>query len=192
VARPKAFDREQALERAMNLFWTRGYEATSLTDLLAAMNIGRQSLYDTFGDKRALFLAALARYGELLDAFVRSCLDDAPSVKAALRRLFTQIVDEPRADKRRGCLLVNSAVELAPHDPAAARIVATSQLAMERLFRRALELARDRGELGGDRDLRALARYLVTTLQGLRVMAKADPSPRVLRDVMDVALGVLE
>jgi TetR/AcrR family transcriptional repressor of nem operon len=192
VARPKAFDRDKALEDAMHVFWVKGYEATSLPDLLSAMNIGRQSLYDTFGDKRALFLAALARYRTLTDDFLRSCLTDQPSVKTAIRRLFEQVAAEPDDRKRRGCLLVNSAVELAPHDREAARIVTASQRATERLFRRALELARDRGELPRDRDLTALARYLVSAVQGLRVTAKADPRPAALRDVVDVAMRVLD
>jgi len=192
VARPKAFDRDKALLAAMQVFWVKGYEATSLEDLLAAMAIGRQSLYDTFGDKRALFMEALARYRDLVDAYLRGCLADAPTVKAAFRRLFMQVVDEPQAHQRRGCLLVNSAVELAPHHPAAAKLVVAYQRATERLFRRGLELARERGELPADRDTRALARYLVSALQGLRVMAKADPNRAALRDVVGVALGVLD
>jgi TetR/AcrR family transcriptional repressor of nem operon len=192
MGRPKAFDRDQALEKAMHLFWTKGYEATSVDDLLGAMEIGRQSLYDTFGDKRALFLAALERYQGLLDDFLRSCLADTTSVKAALRRLFDDTIAEPHERKRRGCLMVNTAVELAPHDPEAARRVADSQRASERLFVRALELARDRGELAAETDVRPLARFLMTVLQGLRVAAKADPSPARLRDIADVALRALD
>jgi TetR/AcrR family transcriptional repressor of nem operon len=192
VARPKAFDHEQALSAAMQVFWVKGFEATSLDDLLAAMKIGRQSLYDTFGDKRALFLAALERYRELTDAYLRTCLADGPTVKAAFRRLFMQVVDEPEGHQRRGCLLVNTAVELAPHDPASARLVLGHQRAAERLFRRGLDLAQARGELGPERDTRALARYLVSALQGLRVMAKADPNKAALRDVVKVALGALD
>jgi len=209
VARPKAFDREQALEKAMHVFWTQGYEATSLDDLLAAMGIGRQSLYDTFGDKRTLFLAALERYQGLLDAFLRSCLGAAvpastsaspttsspsrsPSMKTALRRLFEDVIAEPQEQKRRGCLLINTAVELAPHDPDAARLVADNQRATERLFARALEVAREEGELAAHVDVRAVARFLVAALQGLRVAAKADPNRGRLRDITKIALSVLD
>jgi TetR/AcrR family transcriptional repressor of nem operon len=191
VARPKAFDRDRALEEAMHVFWVKGYEPTSLEDLLRAMKIGRQSLYDTFGDKRSLFLECLAHYVDLTDAFVSACLVGAPSVKAAFRRLFMQVVNEPLNHQRRGCLLVNSAVELAPHDADAARIVAVNQRTTERLFRRALELGRKRGELGVAHDVPALARYLVSALQGLRVTAKANPNRAALRDVVDVSLAVL-
>ena len=191
MARPKAFDRAQALLAAMQVFWVKGYEATSLEDLLAAMKIGRQSLYDTFGDKRALFMEALGQYRELTDAYLRGCLTDAPTVKAAFQRLFMQVVDEPEAHQRRGCLLINSAVELAPHDPATAKVVVAYQRATERLFQRGLELAQERGELAADRDVRALARYLVSAMQGLRVMAKADPNKAALRDVVSIALAVL-
>ncbi len=96
-----------------------------------------------------------------------------------------QVVDEPEAHQRRGCLLINSAVELAPHDPETAQIVVAYQRATERLFRRGLELAQERGELAADRDVRALARYLVSAMQGLRVMAKADPNKAALRDVVE-------
>lgn len=175
----------------MELFWAKGYEATSLDDLLGAMKIGRQSLYDTFGDKRALFLASLAHYRELTDTFIRTCLGDAPDVKTALRRLFMQVIDEPRHHRRRGCLLVNTAVELAPHDASAARIVAANQRATEKLILAALEIGRARGEIAKGRDLRALARYLVSSLQGLRVTAKANPKPAELRDIVDVTLAAL-
>jgi TetR/AcrR family transcriptional repressor of nem operon len=192
VGRPKAFDHDQALSAAMQVFWVKGYEATSLDDLLDAMKIGRQSLYDTFGDKRALFMAALERYRALSDAYLRSCLDGAPTVKAAFQRLFMQVVDEPEAHQRRGCLLVNSAVELAPHDPATAQVVGDHQRATERLFRRGLEVAQKRGELAAERDVRALARYLVSALQGLRVTAKAAPNKAALRDVVNVTLDALD
>ena len=192
MARPKAFDRDVALERAMHVFWARGYEATSLDDLLREMNIGRQSLYDTFGDKRALFLEALARYRQLLDGFVAGCLAGQPSVKAGIRQLFDGVVADSEDRKRRGCLLVNTAIELAPHDPEAARLVNAGQLATERAFERALQLARRRGELANGKRIRPLARFLVGALLGMRVVAKADPDPRRLRDMADVALQALD
>jgi TetR/AcrR family transcriptional repressor of nem operon len=81
----------------MQLFWVKGFEATSLDELLAVMKIGRQSLYDTFGDKRALFMEAPVQYRELVESYVRGCLADAPTVRAAFERLFMQVVDEPEA-----------------------------------------------------------------------------------------------
>lgn len=176
----------------MHVFWVKGYEATSLDDLLRGMRIGRQSLYDTFGDKRALFLAALVRYRRLLDEFLGSCLADSPSVKGALRRLFMDIVAEPDERKRKGCMLVNTAIEFARHEGAAARLLVANQRATERLFTRALELAQKRGELAAGRQIRPLARFLVSTLQGMRVVAKTDPDRGRLRDIAEVALSALD
>src|SRR5258705_8447681 len=114
----------------MHVFWQRGYEATSLPDLLDAMSIGRQSMYDTFGDKRALFLEALERYIGRAD-HVHACLPQARSVKRAIRDLFEAIANESPKEKRRGCLGVLTAVELAPHDPEIAKLLARRQRVLE-------------------------------------------------------------
>jgi TetR/AcrR family transcriptional repressor of nem operon len=191
MARTKEFDRERALEHAMNVFWTKGYEATSLADLLDAMGIARQSMYDTFGDKRALFIAALERYIDR-SAAAHACLADAPSIRRAFRDLFDAVVDESPRAKRRGCMGVTTTVELAPHDPEIAKLIAGRQRVLEDLFARALERGRERGELGADKDTRALARFLVGALQGLRVAATADPHSPALRDIARIALQALD
>ncbi|MFP2930527.1 TetR/AcrR family transcriptional regulator [Pyxidicoccus sp. 3LG] len=192
MARTKEFDREEALDRAMQVFWDKGYEATSLSDLLEAMGIARQSLYDTFGDKHALFLEALARYETRRVETLQSCLETAPSVTRAFRDLFEQILDESEREKRRGCMGVSATVELAPHDPELAKSIAARQRAIEALFFRALERARERGELAPSKDTRALARFLLGAMQGLRVSATADPGSPALRDIARITLQALE
>ena len=109
MARTREFDREEALDRAMHVFWDKGYEATSLSDLLDAMGIARQSLYDTFGDKHALFLEALDRYETHRLGQLQSCLETAPSVTRAFRDMFEGLVDESESVKRRGCMGVSAA-----------------------------------------------------------------------------------
>jgi TetR/AcrR family transcriptional repressor of nem operon len=191
MARTKAFDREQALDRAMHAFWKRGYEATSLPDLLDAMGIGRQSMYDTFGDKRALFILALERYCDRANES-HACLAAAASVKRAIRELFEAIVNERVADKRRGCLGIMSALDVAPHDPEVAKLLAKRQRIVEEHFYQALDRARASGEIPASKDARGLARFLVGALVGLRVAATTDPTSTGLSDIVHHTLRALE
>lgn len=191
MTRAREFDREGALDRAMQLFWDQGYEATSLAQLLDAMGIARQSMYDTFGDKRALFVAALERYTER-SAAAQACLAQAPSVKRAIRDLFEGILDESQREQRRGCFGISSAVALAPHDPEVAALLAARQRVLEEALYTALERARATGELGKGKDTRGLARFLVGALQGLRVAATTDPRSPALRDIARYSLQALD
>ena len=192
MARTKEFDRESALDKAMNLFWSKGYEATSMAELLETMGIGRQSLYDTFGDKHDLFLAALSRYEELTGTPLRTCFDTAESVRGAFRDLFMRFVRETEVEQRRGCFMVNTAAELSALDPKAAKAVQASQRGLEALFFKALRRAHESGELPASKDPRALARFLVGALQGLRLAAKADPGSPALRDIARITLAALD
>lgn len=191
MARTKAFDREQALDRAMHAFWQRGYAATSLPDLLDAMGIGRQSMYDTFGDKRALFMLALERYTDRANE-AHACLATARSVKRAIRELFEAIVNESVKDKRRGCLGIMTSLDVAPHDPEIAKLLAKRQRLVEDHFYQALERARATGEIAASKDTRGLARFLVGALVGLRVAATTDPTSTSLSDIVHHTLQALE
>ena len=193
MARHKEFDREEVLDRAMGLFWERGYEATSVQDLVDRTGIGRGSLYGTFGDKHALFLAALDRYGQAQGPLLAEILDGPGTAKAKLRRLFEGVAEAAVSeDGRRGCLLVNSAVELAPHDPYTSRRVDAALLNAEEALHGFLVRARAAGEIPPDKDPRSLSRFLWNTVQGLRVMAKAGARKEALDDIVDVTLSVLD
>ncbi len=124
MARTKEFDPDAALQAALELFWRRGYEATSMSDLVEHLGIGRASLYATFGSKHELYLKAFDRYGENRDAVLLRELSQPgpalPAVRAVLRRFAAEAADEERLS---GCLVTNTAAELAPHDPQAARRV---------------------------------------------------------------------
>jgi TetR/AcrR family transcriptional repressor of nem operon len=193
MARQKEFDREEALDRAMSAFWTKGYSATSVEDLVAQMGIQRGSLYATFGDKRSLFLSALDRYRRVVTRELFEALEAPGSGLEAIRRFFRLRV-EGSLDRRRppGCLVTNSAVELARRDRGAAARVGGSLARLEAAFLRTLERARAQGELAATRDVRALARFLTSSAQGLSVMAKAFPERAVLEDVVTVVLASLE
>jgi TetR/AcrR family transcriptional repressor of nem operon len=193
MPRQKEFDREGALDRAMSAFWTKGYAATSIEDLVAHMGIQRGSLYATFGDKRSLFLSALDRYQRVVTRELFEALEAPGSGLEAIRRFFRLRV-EGSLDRGRpaGCLVTNSAVELSRRDRGAAAKVGGSLAGLEAAFRRALERAAARGELAATRDVRALARFLTSSAQGLSVMAKAFPERAVLEDVVSVVLSALE
>ena len=191
MARPKEFDRDAVLEKAMLVFWAHGYESTSLDELQKAMGIGRQSLYDTFGDKHALYLQALERYKDSSSGALQTCLDQAVSPLGAVRQLFTSLAEEPPAARRRGCMMVNATAEMLPRDAKTAELVSANQRFIETAFRRALQRSRQLGELPEDADVAGLARYLVATFQGLRVAAKAEMGPEALRDVARHALRPL-
>ena len=192
MARQKEFDRDVALDRGMTAFWSRGYAATSIEYLVAHMGIQRGSLYATFGDKRSLFLSALDRYQRVVVRELFEALEAPGSGLEAIRRFFRLRV-ERSLDRSRppGCLVTNSAVELSRRDRGAAARVGGSLATLEAAFLRALERARAQGELATTRDVRALARFLTSSAQGLSVMAKACPERAVLEDVVEVVLATL-
>lgn len=193
MARKKEFDRDEVLEKAMETFWCQGYEATSMQDLVEQMGINRGSLYDTFGDKRALFLAAIAHYNETAFAEAIAQLETPEASKQAIVDYFQNFIECATTDKqRRGCLMTNSAVELAPHDQNTASCIAAHLRQLENAFYNALVRASEKGEITSKQDLRALARFLTCNLQGLHVMCKVNPQPSVLQDITNVVIAVLE
>ncbi len=195
MARPKEFDVDLALERAMDVFWVHGYEATSLPMLLEATGIGRQSLYDTFGGKRELFLAALDRYdAKVAEAIVAPLVaDDAErGGLAAIRAYFDEAVLRLTREKPcRACLVANATMELAPRDAEITARVARSIRRIETALRMAVVRGQERGEIGARHEPRALARFLASVGFGLAVAAKAGATRKALRETVDVALGAL-
>ena len=190
MARTKEFEPLAALDAAMELFWRKGYEAASMRDLLDAMGIGRGSFYDTFGDKHALFLSAIDRFQKVRTSWVEEALrgEGLDGIDEVFRRSLDGLF---QFQPRRGCLLANSAVELAPHDPDVAARISSYIRRTEDAFQGALERARDRAEIHSDSDPRALARFLVNTLHGLRVLARAGADRATLEDTVHIALGAL-
>lgn len=193
MARPKAFDEDAALMQAMQLFWEHGYTATSLAQLTACMGINRQSLYDTYGDKRGLFLMALDRYCAMIGDRLVGPLTQAGSgldaIKAAVGAVIGFLTDTPRP---RACLMANTAMEVAPHDRAVADKVRGFHYAMERAFAAALTVARRRGEIARTANPDALAAYLVSIVNGMAVAAKAGATKARLQTIAAVALIALQ
>ena len=193
MARHKEFDRDEALQRAMEVFWSRGYEAASVGDLVQHMGINRQSLYDTFGDKHSLYLAALDRYREVEGRKMFEALERPGPVKRALRELFDGVVASALGEGgRRGCFVGNATSELAGRCRETAEKACGSMAAAEEALYRALVRGKKAGEIGGRSDLRAVARFLYSSLQGLQLMSKATRDRKALEDVVRVTLSVLD
>jgi len=193
MPRPKEFDPERALDKAMQVFWHKGYEATSMEDLLTAMNLNRGSLYDTFGDKRQLFLKVMDRYchGFIGEKFL--LLDQPRPSLQTLRRFIHGMIEGAIADpQRRGCLIANTAMELAPHEKDIAGKVCQALKIGEDAFFKVLTRAKAQGELRADKDPRVLARFLVTMMQGTIVMIKAGASAEAVKQSAETAFSILD
>lgn len=192
MPRPKAFDPDEVLHKAMHAFWERGYEATSIQDLVACMGINRFSLYSTFGDKHQLFLAALERYRDQVVARLVADLERSDAGLGALRQFFTRLVEAfASAQGWRGCLMTNTAVELAPHDPQAALQVQAHVVRLEEAFARVLLQAQQTHALAATHACGDLARFLTGAALGLGVLAKTAPGRPALEGYVSVVLSVL-
>ncbi|MFE9534082.1 TetR/AcrR family transcriptional regulator [Streptomyces sp. NPDC006691] len=194
MARTKEFDPDAALRSALELFWRRGYEATSMADLVEHLGIGRASIYATFGNKHELYLKALDRYAEHRDAALLAELSAPGPALPAVRGVVRRFAAESTAEDSRlaGCLVTNTAAELAPHDHAAARRVELSWGHIETLLHSALVRAQAQGELPAHRDPRGLARLLLVFFQGARVVGKASADPGRVRDAAEQMLTLLD
>lgn len=192
MARPREFDTDHAIDRALNIFWSRGYEPTSLDDLCAATGLSRSSLYAAFGSKRDLLLKAIDRYVERRAPDIAGILCQPLPIRAAFAALADRFIDQIVAGPgRRGCFLGNCAAELPRNDRAAMHQVRRGLAGTEAAFHDALVRAKARGELSEPTDVKALARFLTAAFQGLRLVGKVNPDRAALRDIADTMLDCL-
>jgi TetR/AcrR family transcriptional repressor of nem operon len=193
MARPREFDEAAALRAAVDRFWRHGYVATSMRDLVACMGISSPSLYNSFGNKRALFALALERY---LDCSTRARikrLEETASPKHAVRRFIEEIIERSLTDReRRGCFLINSALEVAPHDKALGALIADRLGEIEAFFCRSIKTAQAEGTVPTDRAAKDLARMLLGVLLGIRVLARTNPDRALLEGVARPAFALLD
>lgn len=192
MARQKEFDPDRALAKAMNLFWRMGYENTSLEALMKEMGIARQSLYDTFGDKRALYLKAMAHYRDQTNRQMQQSLDKSQSVRDGFASLLYGLAAETREQHERGCLLLSANLQRDPKDAVMTDFLRDNQARVEAVFLEALARARKQGELSPKEDPAALARFFVVTIQGMRAMARLKSDRKALEQVARVALAVFK
>jgi TetR/AcrR family transcriptional regulator, transcriptional repressor for nem operon len=193
MARPREFDESAVLDAAVHRFWMHGYEATSVRDLAHDMGITSASLYNAFGDKRSLFQRALAHYvensfGDRVARFERNL-----PPREAIKTFFKEIIEcSVRDSDRKGCLLVNSALEVAPHDPDFQAMIADVLVKVEAFFRRCVRAGQRSGEIPAAHSAVDLARLLLGVHLGLRVLARSRPERALLEGLVRPALALLD
>ena len=193
MARPREFNVDTALESAMQTFWAKGYEATSVDDLCKSTGLGRSSLYAAFGDKRQLYLRALDRYEDAAATRVATALAGPRPIRKSIAAFLDRIIDDIVSRLgRRGCFIGNCAAELSRGDREAADQVRRSLARVEKVFCEALTRARDRGEIDAKSDVIALSRHFTAGIQGLRLVGKANPDREVLEDIAKMMLRALD
>lgn len=191
--RPLEYDPDKALDAAMQVFWSKGYEATSLQDLLAAMDLSKSSLYQGFGGKKELFLRCIARYRQQVAARLNGLFDEAESGLSFIESLLLKSAAEARQPDRlrRGCLLMNTATEFAQKDPQVAENVATGLDGLRAIALKAVRRGQQEGEITQDQDAEVLAAYLVSSLGGIKTMVKGGADEQRTRGIVDVILRAL-
>ena len=192
MVRTKQFDKHAALDQAMELFWERGYHATSIRDVVERLGVNRQSLYDTYGGKDQLFLAALERYREMQAAPVRLLLERKGPALEVLRAFFQSAVDALLSEDCKGCFMANTVTELAGHDEGVTQVCSAGARQFEAALCGLVARAQQAGEIPTQRSPLQLARFLMNTMSGLAVTAKATRHRKVLSDVVEVALAALD
>jgi TetR/AcrR family transcriptional repressor of nem operon len=194
MGRPREFNTEEALEKAMEVFWAQGYEATSLLDLTQAMAISKSSFYDTFGSKHELFVSAIRHYNETVASCrVAATIEQADSVKSGIAAVFHGAADSVLdGGKNCGCFIINCAGEVAPHDANATRQLAVGLKHMEDAFHDAIQKAQADGEIDTQKDARAIGRYLASALNGLILVGKARAERDTLDDIIGLTMACLD
>ncbi|MEG6589405.1 TetR/AcrR family transcriptional regulator [Paenibacillus barengoltzii] len=192
--RPKEFNPDEIVDAAMHVFWERGYAATSIQDLVEGTELGRSSIYNAFGSKHELYEQSLRRYQELKAEKI-AVLSGPGSVKERVRALLMEVVNEELSDdKGLGCMTASAALELASHDAEVAAIVTQNLKSFESTIYETLLYAQESGEIAADKDVRALSRFILNAIQGMRVLSKGylgQDRRQILLDVVEVTLQVL-
>lgn len=192
MSRPRDFDLATALNRAMGVFWAKGYESSSLDDLCGAAGISRSSFYAAFGDKRSLLLQSLDHYVDRGSGRIAETLSHTP-IREAFAKLLNEFIDGIVAGPgRRGCFIGNCAAELPRRDSEAMARVRNALARNTAIFHDALVAAKARGELSPKADPEALSRFLTASIQGLRLVGKTNPDRAVLEDIAKTILRCLD
>jgi TetR/AcrR family transcriptional repressor of nem operon len=192
MARPREFDDEIVLDAAIQCFWRRGYEATSVKDLIGKTGITAASLYNAFGDKRALFRTALDRYVESsIGERIRRC--EARPPREAIGAFFEEILNRSLRDRgHKGCMLVNSALEMAPHDAEFQKMIASVLDRIETFFLNCVKAGQADGTITRSIPGENLAHHLLGMLMGVRVLARVRPERTLLEGAVAPALAMLD
>lgn len=188
----KQFNPDEALTKAMRLFWAKGFSATGMAELQSEMGIGRKSLYDTFGNKRELFIKSLQHYSDSIVANITTQLMKDGSPLGNVHRLMRALQEEHSMPESTGCLLGVSMAQFRTDDPEMARILRRHLKRVEDAFYQAFKSAQEAGELDADTNIRDLARLYMTIAQGLALIGRVQEDPDVPRSIVKAALERLE
>ncbi|MCS3869548.1 TetR/AcrR family transcriptional repressor of nem operon [Chryseobacterium ginsenosidimutans] len=193
MARTKEFNEDKALDKAMEIFWHKGYNGTSAQDLVTHLGLSRSSLYDTFGDKQKLFAQSLKKYQKQSQDQVVHLFETSENIKETLHDIFKQAVIESLEDRiTKGCFMVNSSIELAMHDQEIAKIVQNNGQTMEDVFTKAVQKGQDLGQISKKLEARVLARFIFNNYSGIRVLARSgEKDKQVYDDIVKTMLSVL-
>ncbi len=192
MARVKEFDEAEVLDQALELFRARGFKHTSFADLVEELGVSRQSLYDTYGDKQTLYQTALKRYLDRALDNLRRKLEDPAPIRQVLTELFDRMIAGNCEGHAPGCFMVNSMVELAPHDADIRALAMAHAREVEALFTSRLSAAQRKGEIARSKDPVALARFLYNTILGTAVAIRAFGHQESLRQNARLALQLLD
>jgi TetR/AcrR family transcriptional regulator, transcriptional repressor for nem operon len=183
MARPKEFDQEKALRKAIRLFSQQGFAATSTDDLMRVMDVGRQSMYDTFGDKRALFLKALKMYVAESVHSINVELERPGSALSAIQNALVTFAERKDLSSAEGCMGLNAISEFGRRDADVTHISRDAARVLRQALMQVLTRAENQGEISSDTDLDSMADFFESTLTGIRMAAKAGKSRRALRNI---------
>lgn len=193
MARPLEFNPQKAINEATEIFWARGYDATTLSDLLSAMSLSKSSFYQSFGSKHKLYEQCLQNYRQGITRKMLNDLQKAESARLFIEHLFNDIANEVSSKKGRwGCMIMNSASAKAPFDKDIHKIVNDGAKQFEEIFYRALRKAQDEGDISKEKNADKLASYLVSSRSGLLAMARAGVPISQLKTISDMTLSVLD
>ncbi|GAA5089746.1 TetR/AcrR family transcriptional regulator [Chryseobacterium ginsengisoli] len=193
MARTKEFNEEQALDKAIEIFWHKGYNGTSAQDLVTHLGLSRSSLYDTFGDKQKLFAQSLKRYQQQSQDKIADLFENSENIKETLLGIFKEAIVESLEDRiTKGCFMVNSSVELAMHDKEIEKIVQNNGQIMEEVFTKAVQKGQDLGQISTKLDAKILARFIFNNYSGIRVLARTgERNKQVYDDIVKAVFSVL-
>jgi TetR/AcrR family transcriptional repressor of nem operon len=192
MARKKEFDEKILLDKALALFWRKGYNATSAQDLVDELGISRSSLYDTYTDKRNLFKESLRQYQLCNTSVIIRMADESTDARQTVQQIFQNIIKESTEDEfNKGCFMVNTAVELSGQDKEIGELVSQNNKSVEDALTRLIKKGQTDGQFSTKKTARAFARYLFSSISGLRVAARSGADRRVLNDIAEVILFTL-
>ena len=193
MARTKDFDENEVLTKAIQLFWHKGYNGTSMQDLVDGLGISRSSLYDTYTDKHTLFMKALESYQNSGVAKIQEIIDHSGPAKETIKKLLEFTTNDLLGDKQqKGCFMVNAEVEVAPHDAEVNNVVCKNEKQMEEAFYQVIRKGQASGEIRNGQDARALARFIFNAVKGMRVTAKSATDKSVFDDIIKLTVSALD